>query len=547
MSKLKINQEYIFLLIVIGLLLWVGLGTIYEHKISHDYPHGFMATDSFLKLSRAKQLDASGNHECMPSYLNRGYTDVIETYPPGVSYLTVSLSKVAGIELYDSIFLLSIIYAILAALVMYIIIKDFNKKVAILSAGLLGFLFQTKFITGHIFGWSPLILGSLFLIVVFWILLRFDLKKSWILLGLFMAGAFLAHPPEAMIAAAFMLIYLGIGYVKERKVKKTIKDVTSFAKAAVISIMLAANYIIVFFVFGKQTYGSTSIIQFTKEVITKPAYPAPFLADFGIWLIPIVIGIIIAVLAFKKTKHLAIYASGFIVVYTFANYLRLVGHRVFQTRYLWPIFFAVFFGLGIYQICKLISKDVKKSYLMVISIFFLVLFIAIFFKPTQGTGLANEYNWDALMWIKENTPSDSTVYFFYGDSYSQHAFLSYTNRISYMTHTKSFIEGLQQGEVKQSYESRIVLNKPIFPYRKSLFTIGDHYFEDGPFDMDKERDICNFDYLIFDKVSRTPQLTQYNMLIRGELLSNEWIKEVYSNEAVSILKNNEKGKDCVGE
>ena len=85
-----------------------------------------------------------------------------------------------------------------------------------------------------------------------------------------------------------------------------------------------------------------------------------------------------------------------------------------------------------------------------------------------------------------------------------------------------------------------------YAYRKSLFDYGYHAEEMGDnYFYDVKRDICDFDYIIMDKVSRQEALAQYNIIIANELLKNDFIKPVFDNNVVVILKNNNRGEDCI--
>ena len=58
-------------------------------------------------------------------------------------------------------------------------------------------------------------------------------------------------------------------------------------------------------------------------------------------------------------------------------------------------------------------------------------------------------------------------------------------------------------------------------------------------------DICNFDYYVFDKVSREQVLANVNLLIRELFIKNSGMREVYSNQIVSVIKNPNPGSDCI--
>ncbi len=61
---------------------------------------------------------------------------------------------------------------------------------------------------------------------------------------------------------------------------------------------------------------------------------------------------------------------------------------------------------------------------------------------------------------------------------------------------------------------------------------------------DSEKNLCSIEYYYFVKFTRESVLAQYNLAIRDVLLKNDWIKEIYFNDMVSILKNNKPGVDC---
>ena len=58
-----------------------------------------------------------------------------------------------------------------------------------------------------------------------------------------------------------------------------------------------------------------------------------------------------------------------------------------------------------------------------------------------------------------------------------------------------------------------------------------------------KKDICGFDYYVFDKVSRQPVFAQYNLLVASELQSKGSVK-VFENPVLIVMKNS-KGADCI--
>ena len=208
--------EYIFLFLIFGILLWMGLGVYYEHKIDYDFPKGFMATDSFYKYDRAAFLDETGDNRHVAPSTTGGIKDIEERYPLLSFHNIVLFKDASGLKLYNSQYLLNVLYVIISGLLIYILIKRYNQKIALLSVGLYGFLFIGNFYIGFLFGWWPQISGSLLLIGIMWSMLNFELKGFHIILGIIIAATFLAHTPEALFGGLFCVIIFIINFIKSK-------------------------------------------------------------------------------------------------------------------------------------------------------------------------------------------------------------------------------------------------------------------------------------------------------------------------------------------
>ena len=158
------------------------------------------------------------------------------------------------------------------------------------------------------------------------------------------------------------------------------------------------------------------------------------------------------------------------------------------------------------------------------------------------------FHWAALEWLSENTGQGSKIYFFYGDIYSQDALLRNSKRLHYQVDPDDFIKAIGERKVKRSYISElpgdsggsIKIRTGFFSFEHVENTKPEGYFYGS-------QDICAFEYMVFDKVSRQDVLAQYNLLIASELLKNDRINAVFDNEVVVILKNNNVGGDCIEE
>ena len=169
------------------------------------------------------------------------------------------------------------------------------------------------------------------------------------------------------------------------------------------------------------------------------------------------------------------------------------------------------------------------------------------YQKVASPGIMNPYHWNALYWLSKNTESNSKIYFFYGDIYSQDALLRNSKRFHYQVDPDDFVKSLQERKVKRYYTSElpgdqgggIWMRSGIFAFNEATQAIQSEYFF-GP------QDICRFDYVVFDKVSRQQVFAQYNLIIASELLK-KGMARAFENEVVVILKNNNIGGDCIEE
>jgi hypothetical protein len=551
--KIKIELEKIILMIFFVSVLYLGPGMLFDHSISHDFPYAYGASDSFQHQTRAEAIKDLGNKFDAP-YIVKGNTDFVLIYPPILYQLAIIISYASGLETYDSIYFAVTFFAVIASLVMYFVIRNFNKTVAILSLPLSLLIFSSPVSTGFLWGHWPSIIAQPFLVLIFWAILRINLRYSFILIAIAISGTALAHTSSTIFAFIFLAMVFGLKMILR---KLTIEEFKSMALAMITFIMISFYYLIIFI--------NTWAVKQPYEFSILPVWdgnPGFYIAGFGLLLVPMAIGIIFSIVKIK-TSHVVIIASLAMLIGGFMNY---AGFQVrsFQMRFFWPIYLSVLVGLGIYVVLKLV---IKKWTIIHTSILFIILLVMIsgvvnfpIIKQTniqvipsipqlnQGTspGLMNPFHWQGLTWFNDNTPKNATVYFFYGDIYGQDAVLRNTKRLHQQVDPREFVAALQERKIKKEYVSEVPGDSAGSFYRRHSFfdfTTPDKvpglYF--GP------RNICNFDYLVFDKVSRQQVLAQYNLIIASELLQKDYIGIVFENEVLVVLKNNNVGVDCIEE
>jgi len=567
----KINLEKIILLIFFVIILSLGPGALFDHKLKHDFPFAYGASDAFQHQIRAESIKDMGNFRNEAQYLVKGMETVVGVYPPVVYHLAVIFSYASGIEVYDSIYFIVVFFSIIAGFVMYFIIRNFNKTVALLSLPISILIFSFPVSLGFLWGHWPSVLSQSFLILFAWSIMRTNLEKSFLIIALSLSAIALTHTSEAIFALIFLALFFGIKILVKKFNKDDIKNAAIFLG---VFFVISFYYLVIF----QNTWAKSQSYSFSIDPIWV-GNPTFYIAGFGLLLMPIILGIIFSLSKLKGIHVSLIFAFAMLL----GGFLNYIGFqlRSFQIRFFWPIYLSVFVGFGIYILIKVVVKRWNPVYTIaafsILTILVLGLipnavkfqnslqipfenvpFSADLFKSIlksvpqnnarTSQGIMDPYHWESLTWISDNAEPNAIIYFLYGDIYDQDALLRNSKRVHRQVDPGDFIKALQERKIKREYISDLPGDTGGgTPIRNSFFGF-ENAFKDKPEEFFYgPRDICTFDYLIFDKVSRQEVLAQYNILIAQELLKKEFINDVFNNQFVVILKNNNVGADCVEE
>jgi len=541
------NLEKPYLLVFFGVLLLLGVGNFWDYNLQHEFPYGYLASDTFQQQTRAAGISDAGNYRFEPFYIVKGFEDVVGYYPPVIHHLGVVLRFATGTPVYDTTYFMVFFNAIMATLVMYIIIRRYNKQIAILSLPLSILIFSNKAYIGFVWGHWASLTGQMLLLCVFWAISRLEIKKIEILLGIFLGALALSHTSELIYVTGFLAIYCVSLLILK---KLDFVFVKKMFTAGIISGVLAAYSLFIFM-------NSFMVVNpYSFEVSTDwGGTPTFLLTDFMLLLIPLAIGAVLSLLMFKKFR-IPILIGFFMLLIGYTNYIGF-GIRAFQPRFLWPVYFSFFFGLSFYMLIKFVPSKFKTISTLALSVLFILALsnvIAIPKIPTYNkistSGLMSSEDWEGFQWISENTNAKAKIYYFYGDVYNQDAILRNSKRFHSQVEPDDFIAALQEQKIKRSYKSEIPADHGAgMPYLKSFLSIGLHsedYAKSSILDINGSVDICIFDYVVFNKASRQPVLAQYNILIANEMLQ-KGANLVFENQLLVILKNNNIGAECIEE
>ncbi|MBI2541620.1 hypothetical protein HYV80_02850 [Candidatus Woesearchaeota archaeon] len=539
------NPEKPYLAIVFGALLFLGISSLWGYRLQHEFPYSYLASDTFQQQTRAEGIKDAGNYRLEPYYIVKGYKDVVGYYPPVLHHLGILLHFSSGIPLYDTIYFMVFFNAILSAFVMYILIRNFSKQIALLSLPLSILLFSNKSYIGFLWGHWASITGQLFLVCIFWAMSRIDIDKTEIMLGAFIGALGLSHTSELIYSMGFIIIYTS--YLLFCK-KFGIAILKKILIAGIISVAIAFYSLYIFM-------NSFMVINPYQFEVSNDwgGTPILYLSDFKLLLIFLALGAAASLIMFKKFDAPVI-AGLYMLGIGYTNYIGF-GLRAFQPRLLWPVYFSFFFGLGIYMLIKLLPAKLRAVSVFITGILFLMVLSNMVHLPYVPTsykistqGLMDSWHWNAFQWLGQNTPKDAKLFFFYGDVYDQDAILRNSKRVHAQIVPRSYAASLQNRTIKKIYEIEVPADHGAgMPYMKSFLKIGLHQRDNlDEWVWQNFADVCSFDYFIFDKASRQPALSQYNLLIANEMLKNG-AANVFENDVVVILKNGATGGDCIEE
>ena len=530
------DKETLFLMFVVGLLLWISLGNLWGHTLNHSMPIGTLASDNFLHLHYPEYLLESKTMQYTSVAASSGFNDVIWHYGVILSPLAAIFSKMSGLKTYDSLMFIVYFFAIIASLVMYFCIKKFSMKIAILSLPLTVFLFSRNFYFIFLWGQYQMLIANLFAFLAIWALININKKKIFILLAIFISVSFIAHASEAMVIVAFILFFYLIKLIFK---KINFSELKEIGKAGILSVILLSYYLLIFKNSYLPGFEGKSLIDLNESYTEY--LRTVYLSSFGLITIIIIVGIIL-ILLIKKIEVVTLYPI-FMILFGYANFLGgTLGTKSIPQRFMWPISLSLLFGFVLYFMIMCIPIKIKKTYIMIISIAITLLFVQIYYVKMGPSSLINQEQWDSIMWIKENTPHNSKILFLYGDVYTQHGILYNTLRDNYIA--KDYIDSLKNNSIKRNY---LIYNVGEYvwkyPYKKGIISFGRHTEE---INLTIVRDICNFDYLHLDIESRISVISQYNKIVLEELMDVGFIK-IFGNRYSVVLKNTKLNQDCMPE
>ena len=536
--------EIAFIVILFGTLLYLGAGTVFQHELDHPKPALFGATDGYVYSKITRGVYDLGHFRTHPDYASLWYNDSVAYHPPLLPVLAAGFAHTSGLSPVESLALIVPLLALFSAFIFYWLIRTWNTKVALISAALFVFLYINNFIIGYTWGQVLFYMGTFFLVSLLYFTSKTEIKHWWLPAGILIAGTVNGHTPAAAFFYGFLVFMLATKFLFKKLAKQELYWwLKQIGLASILALVLSINYLAIF---SSAYYDPSSQLAFTKPMLPEEfgSIRVPLVYDFSNPVFYILLfGVVLSIFIARKQLPHVLIASGFMFLVGLSNYLgiRALFFRAFQTRFLWPVYLAVFFGIPIYFIAKRFSK--KIIIFALLGLLITGFFVYKHYHPMYSN-IIDDKQWEGVQWIEKNTPEHARILYFYGDLQDQ--WVRYVKRDVHLVAVDQMVR-IAQGEnfTRTLMIEPFPINDARLMYRTGFFSfvrraeVENITVQTGPFD------VCDFDYYSLDvQTAFAPPLIQANLYFAGTFV-NHSMSIVYQNERLAILKNNNRGGECL--
>ncbi len=392
------------------LSLFYAASTLSDGYLEHQIPGPYFSARDALYSSQLITDVLYNDGFLRSDYVSNGSASYFNR-PPLMAGMGALFSISTGVNEYDMGFSIMLLASLAMIAIMYALIMQVNKQIAILSLPLTLVFFTFPFNAAITWGRWGSIFNVFFLLVVTLVFIRFAFEKP-LLLGVLIGFSLLTHVKESIY---FMAIIFPLWILYDMYYKKVDR---LYIKQVIITITVAGILFLGFLPFSlsySSQLSDQAIIQW--DPIPSSRIDIPHFSQLNFSSYIVFIGLILWIFSKRNEiiDKIGLFTIGYMILTTIGLVFVPFRKGITQDRFFLPITLCFFFGLTLYYVYIWLPKHK----LVFLGLFVLALMgVFTVFDLTEGYTYTyvNPYTWESWVWIKSNTPATSSWLSLYGDN-----------------------------------------------------------------------------------------------------------------------------------
>ncbi|MEM2916062.1 MAG: hypothetical protein QXT19_01770 [Candidatus Woesearchaeota archaeon] len=393
--------------------------------------------DNYYHPLMAKSVHDTGQHRVYAPYRAMGITDAVLADPPLPYSIPATVAMLTKAPVYNVFAIIAALFQIFMCLGVYALARrHFNPPMALFALAIALIPATSAWLFQYTIGFTTSLEAFAFVPFILLMLMYLYDRKSWLasaLAGAALAVQLMIHGPiECAYVYVFVSAAMGIMWWRTRKKWLPLSWAVMSASAAV---------------FGGYQYYLLNLLRLTGENIAGTLLAGNPIPDY--FPMPqigwVLMGLAIIggiVLALRLVQRKATPAQTTLLIFiimmigiSLSFVIGVDGSRTMRQYYNAYPFLALIPAAGIYAVLRAFKSKIPENAFKWIDLAIVALILFLSFSPTfaqlkgiSGSGMATPQRWQALQWVKENTPADAIVFYLFG---FEHEFEMLSERVVY--------------------------------------------------------------------------------------------------------------------
>ncbi len=393
--------------------------------------------DNYYHPLMSKAVHDTGQHRVYAPHRAMGITDAVLADPPLPYSIPATVAMLTKAPVYNVFAIIAVLFQIFMCLGVYALARrHFNPSLALFALAIALIPATSAWLFQYTIGFTTSLEAFAFVPFILLMLMYVYDRKS--LLASALAGAALAvqlmiHGPiECAYVYVFISAAMGVMWWRTRKKWLPLSWVVMSASAGI---------------FGLYQYLLLKLLRLTGENIAGTLLAGNPIPDY--FPMPelgwVLIGLAIIggiVLALRLIQRKATPAQTTLLIFvimmigiSLSFLIGVDGSRTMRQYYNAYPLLALIPAAGIYALSRLLKSKISEKAFRWVDLAIIAVILFLSFSPTfaglkgvAGSGMATPQRWQALDWVRENTPADARVFYLFG---FEHEFEMLSERVVY--------------------------------------------------------------------------------------------------------------------